>query len=176
MLCRRRGQSARSIGVERTHVLVNAAFGVLTVLAVYGVIFGTLFPLVSLWPGLGRQMQENASRLQDLLPPLGPLGFIPVAILIGLYEEVIFRGFMLSRLRRGTGSWTVAVVASTAVFTLLHSFEQTTAALIVVGILSIVFSMVTIWRQSIIPAIVAHTLFDYSQFVFLYFQAGDSWR
>ncbi len=47
-------------------------------------------------------------------------------------------------------------------------------ALVVVGILSITFSLLTIWRRSIIPAIVTHTLFDFSQFVGLYYLMGDA--
>ena len=81
----------------------------------------------------------------------------------------------MTRLRRTTGSWTLAVLISTAVFTGLHAIEQTLPALLLITILSLVFSVVTIWRKSIIPAVVAHALFDFSQFLLMSLTAGDSW-
>ena len=126
-------------------------------------------PLVAKGAGL------LAERIIQMVPRLRPLGFAGVALVISIYEELLFRGFLMTRLRRGTGSWTLAVVLSTAVFTALHAFDQTASALVAVTILSLVFSGVTIWRRSIIPAIVAHALFDLSQFLLLNLQAGDSW-
>jgi len=106
---------------------------------------------------------------------LRPAEFVPLTAMIGIYEELVFRGFLMTRLRRGTGSWAVAVALSTVIFTSLHAFDQTHSALVVVAILSLVFSLATIWRRSIIPAIIAHALFDLSQLLLLYVQAGDSW-
>ena len=112
------------------------------------------------------------------IPPIVkfyPLGFTGLAILIGFYEELAFRGFLMTRLRRATGSWTIAVLVSTAIFTALHAIEQTWPALIAITVLSLIFSLVTIWRRSIMPAILGHALFDLFQFLFLQFQMGDSW-
>ena len=44
---------------------------------------------------------------------------------------------------------------NTAIFTALHAPDQTVAALGPITILSLVFSVVTVWRRSIVPAIVA---------------------
>ena len=95
--------------------------------------------------------------------------------MIGVYEELVFRGFLMTRLRRATGSWTAAVVLSTLVFTGLHALDQLPVALVAITILSLVFSVVTILRRSIIPAIVGHALFDLSQLLILHAQAGDTW-
>ena len=84
-----------------------------------------------------------------------------MAATVGVYEELLFRGFLMTRLRRGTGSWTVAVLISTSIFTALHAPDQMPVALVPIAILSLVFSMVTVWRRSLIPAVVAHTLFDF---------------
>jgi membrane protease YdiL (CAAX protease family) len=74
----------------------------------------------------------------------------------------------MTRLRRTTGSWTAAVGVSTVVFVGLHAFDQVATALIAVTILSVTFSLVTIWRRSLTAAIVAHTVWNLSQFVYLH--------
>lgn len=175
LLARRRGFSARSVGLAWSGAPLNLAIGLAALLAIYGLIAVTMMLLWSLWPEVVDEMQENARRIMDLVPNLRPVEFVPVTALIGVYEELVFRGFLMTRLRRATGGWTVAVILSTAVFTALHAFDQTRAALVIVAILSLVFSLVTIWRRSIVPAIVAHALFDLSQLLLLRLQAGDSW-
>jgi len=174
LILRCREQSAAALGVAGSRWGRNVAMGVAAVIAAYGVIFLSMGLLWLSWPGLQQQMAENSRRIMGVVPRVHPLLFIPVALLIGVYEEVLFRGFLMCRLRRASGSWTFAVVMSTMVFTTLHAF-QTPAALIVVAILALVFSLVTIWRRSLIPAIVAHTLFDLSQFLLLYYTAGETW-
>jgi membrane protease YdiL (CAAX protease family) len=174
-ILRCRGQSAESVGIGGQGLALNLLVGLAATVIAYGLIYVAMLIIWLIWPALWEQMQENAERIIDMVPRLHPLGFAGVALVISVYEELLFRGFLMTRLRRGTGSWTLAVVLSTAVFTGLHAFDQTASALVAVTILSLVFSGVTILRRSIIPAIVAHALFDLSQFLLLNFQAGDSW-
>ena len=175
-LARRRGQTARSVGLSWREMPLNVVIGLAALLVVYGLIFVAMPLLWLFWPDVVREMNENARRIMELVPNLRPAEFVPWTAIIGIYEELVFRGFLMTRLRRGTGSWTVAVALSTVIFTSLHAFDQTRSALVVVAILSLVFSLATIWRRSIIPAIIAHALFDLSQLLLLYVQAGDSWR
>ncbi|MEK7756324.1 MAG: type II CAAX endopeptidase family protein, partial [Planctomycetota bacterium] len=175
VLARRRGLTARSVGLTWSGAPLNLAIGLATLLVVYGLIAVTMTLLWFLCPAMVGEMEENARRIMELVPNLRPVEFVPLAALIGVYEELVFRGFLMTRLRRATGGWTIAVVLSTVVFTALHAFEQTRSALVIVAILSLVFSLVTIWRRSIIPTIIAHALFDLSQLLWLHLQAGDSW-
>ena len=175
LILRHRGQSARSIGLGRGSLPLDFLIGIGATVVLYGLVALTMSLLWLVWPDLPDQMEENAQRLLEMVPNVQPRGFVVVAATVGLYEELVFRGFLMTRLRRGTGSWTVGVLISTAAFTALHAVDQTTAALVSVSILSVVFSLVTIWRRSIVPAIVAHALFDLSQFLLLYWTAGDSW-
>lgn len=174
-ILRHRRQPPASVGLERSGFRLNVLIGAGATLVVYVLIALTMPLLWLVWPGFWEQMEENADRMMDLVPKLHPLGFVGVAVMVGVYEELVFRGFLMTRLRRATGSWTAAVLISTAVFAGLHAFDQTLSALLWITILSLVFSAVTIWRRSIIPAIVGHTLFDWSQFLLLSVQAGDSW-
>lgn len=175
MILAYRRQSAASVGLSRRGLALNCLIGVGATVVAYGLIIFSSIMLWLVWPDLLDQMEENAQRIQDMVPRLHPLGFVGMAAMVGLYEELVFRGFLMTRLRRATGNWIPAVLVSTTIFTALHALDQTQAALVSVTILSLVFSAVTIWRRSLIPAIVAHALFDLSQLLGLYYAAGDSW-
>jgi membrane protease YdiL (CAAX protease family) len=76
----------------------------------------------------------------------------------GVVEEVFFRGFLQPR---------VGIAASSALFALAHlSYEQ---PLMLLGILllSVLFALLTRWRQSVWAAIAAHAVFDAIQLLVL---------
>lgn len=160
-----RRQSTASVGLEARRVVVNLLLGLVTLVAAFALIYGIFIPLSLLFPELLQQMQQNTSQLEDVLAEFDLLEMVIMMIAVGIYEELVFRGFVMTRLRRVTGSWTIAVVLSSAVFAALHLIDQTPAAVLFVGLLSIVLSLVTIWRRSLLPAIVAHILFNLAQVV-----------
>lgn len=175
-ILRRRRQPAGSVGLHGTRLGTDVLIGMAAVTALYGLVLLLLCALWLLYPGLSTDMQENAERIMAFVPHLGPLGLAALSVAVGLYEELVFRGFLMTRLRRATNSWTAAVALSTVVFASLHAFDQVSAALVAITLLSVVFSVVTIWRRSLTPAIVAHTLWNLSQFLWLQYQAGSSWK
>lgn len=169
-------QSFRSIGLHAGRLWVNGWIGVAAAIAVsvlISVLFAALFVL---FPQFAKLMEENAEQIKEMFPNVGPSGFVAVAVMVGIYEEIVFRGFVMTRLRRATNSWMAGVFISTIIFVGLHALDQTISAIIAITILSLAFSLLTIWRRSIVPAIVAHTLFDLAQFLYLYEMAGDTWR
>ncbi len=175
LIARHRGQRAPSLGAASSGWAVDALIGVGATVVIFLLAVMVMLLLRLLWPALSASMADNAERLMGLVPRLRLIHFVPVAIMVGLYEELLFRGFLMGRLRRATGSWTVAVILSSIVFTALHALDQTVGALVLVAILSLVFSLVTIWRRSIVPAVVAHALFNFCQFWILTSTAGQSW-
>jgi membrane protease YdiL (CAAX protease family) len=176
VILRHRGQTLESVGLASAKWKMNLLVGIGATAVAYGFIFAWQMTMWYVWPGLLDQMNENADRIMALVPkPSHPIGFVLPALTVGIYEELLFRGFLLTRLRRGTGGWVAAVVISTAVFTSLHAIDQTPAALVPVAVLSVVFSLVTIWRRSLIPAIAGHFLFNLFNMIGLYYIAGDSW-
>ncbi len=169
VLLRARGQSWTTLGWTRERLGADLMMGLATLATAYVLIFAWAFLSMSLWPGLMDQMDENAHQLMALLPDWPFSVYVLVAALIGFYEELLFRGFLMTRLRRVTGSWVLAVLLSTLVFTGLHVGDQQAAAMVPITILSLVFSVFTIWRRSIVPAMVGHFLFDLTQFIGLKF-------
>lgn len=169
VLLRARGQSWATLGWTRRRLGGDLALGLAAVATAYVLIFAWALLSMSLWPSLIEEMNQNADLLLTMLPDWPFSVYVLAAVLIGYYEELLFRGFLMTRLRRVTGSWWLAVVLSTVMFTGLHMGDQMMAAMVPITILSLVFSVFTIWRGSVIPAMVGHFLFDLSQFIGLKF-------
>ncbi len=99
---------------------------------------------------------------QDALPKAPPalvpfLAMLPVVVRLlvslsaGVVEEFFFRGFLQPRI----GIW-----LSTALFVLAHFSYGQPFMLVGITVLSLIYGLIVRWRQTIWPAIVAHTLFD----------------
>lgn len=175
-IVRRRGGSARSVGMTSRNLALDFLIAIGTALTAGLVISIVMLTLAFVFPAFYAQLQSNGQRIMDKVPRISPAMIALVTLLIGLWEELVFRGFLMPRLRRATGSWAIAVLLSTAVFAALHLIDQVPAALVLVTIMSLMLSLVTIWRRSIVPAVVAHALFDFGMFLQLYYLAGDQWK
>ncbi|MDO8630302.1 MAG: type II CAAX endopeptidase family protein [Phycisphaerales bacterium] len=175
-IVRRRGGSARSVGVTSGNLPLDFLIAIGTALAAGLVISIVILTLSFFFPAVYTQLQNNSQRIMDRVPRISPAVIALVTLLVGFWEELVFRGFLMPRLRRATGSWAIAVLLSTAVFAALHMIDQVPAALVLVTVLSLTLSLVTIWRRSIVPAVVAHALLDFAMFLQLYYLAGDQWK
>lgn len=74
-----------------------------------------------------------------------------IAASAGLVEEAFFRGFLQPR---------IGIVLSTLFFAMAHLSYDQPIMLVGVTLLSLLYSLLTRWRQNIWPAVVAHFLFD----------------
>ncbi len=167
VVSRLRGLGCRSVGCTVPHFGKNCFVGVAALGVAWSLIAVCQLLLVALVPGYLEETTKNVEKISEILPKLPMLGFLMLSLFVGTYEELLFRGFLLPRLRRATGSWIAAVVISTAVFVALHLSTQTKAIIVPLSILSITFCLTTIWRRSLVPAIVGHALFDLIQFLII---------
>jgi membrane protease YdiL (CAAX protease family) len=91
------------------------------------------------------------------------LAVVPLAMYVGFYEELIFRGFMLGRLRilfgdRALGA-VLAIGLSSALFALGHTYKGA-LGVAATFLLGVTFGVVA-WRQrSITTCVVAHAMLD----------------
>jgi membrane protease YdiL (CAAX protease family) len=74
-----------------------------------------------------------------------------IAASAGLVEETFFRGFLQPR---------IGIGLSTLFFAMAHLSYDQPIMLVGVTLLSLLYGLLTRWRQNIWPAIVAHFLFD----------------
>ena len=81
---------------------------------------------------------------------------LAIAASAGVVEESFFRGFLQPR---------IGIALSTLFFALAHLSYDQPIMLVGVTVLSLLYGLLTRWRQTIWPAIVAHFLFDAIQLV-----------
>ncbi len=172
-ILRVRGQGLDSIGLAKRGLGWNLLMALPVLGVAGGLSYAVLFLLDAIWPAVRDHVAENTQRLREMVPRLSLLGYAALMGIVGFYEEVLFRGFLMTRLRRALGTWIVAVLLSTALFAVPHVLDQTWIALVPITLLSLAFSVATIWRRSIVPAIVAHALFNFWQILMMEFALGD---
>jgi len=92
------------------------------------------------------------------------LAFITLVVVAPIAEEILFRGYLLSKLRSHVATW-IAVLITSLLFAVVH-FAWNVG--IDVFALSIVLCLVTIWTKSLWPAILIHMLKNGIAFYFLF--------
>lgn len=114
--------------------------------------------LAALLAALG--VPEPPTTVPEILRVEGP-GEVALAVVlvvvVAFSEEILFRGYLLLRLRPITGSTTAAVLLSSFVFALGHGYQGVTGV-IAVGALGVIFALVYLWRRSLVAPIVMHFL------------------
>ncbi len=125
------------------------------------IIFGITHAVATLFYYLFVLLEKLGLRVNDLpsVPHDSPfetvLYFITVVICAPIFEELLFRGFLLTRLRR-FGSW-FAIITSGVMFGLFHQNHEQLFFATAFGILTAFVAMRT---RSIIPGIIAHVLLN----------------
>jgi len=159
-------QTWATLGLVADRPFADAAIGVLAagfimMLMVAGSAFVWVFA-----PDLIPALQESQRGIREILPPMSPPTIIGLTIVVAFYEELLFRGFLLTRLRVITRRWWSAVVIGVLSFAALHFYQGPLAVLAIV-LLSGVLSAVFIWRRSLIAPVTAHFVFNVTQLLML---------
>ncbi len=173
-ILRLRRQSAASIGWTTGHLLWEIPLGLLAMLAAFAAFYLCIGVMWVAWPAGLQQLQGNAEAITKMLPPIHPAAMVGLQVLVGLYEELVFRGFLLTRLRRALGSWWLAVVVGSALFAAPHLIYQEPAATFPLFGVGVAFCLFTIWRKSLVPAIIGHALFNSLMLLGVYL-TGPQW-
>jgi membrane protease YdiL (CAAX protease family) len=80
-------------------------------------------------------------------------------IVVAIAEETIFRGFLILRFSRLTGSLSASVMISSVIFSLGHGYEGF-ATMVTICISSMIVGLIYVWRKSLVAPIVIHLLID----------------
>ncbi|MCL5281222.1 MAG: CPBP family intramembrane metalloprotease [Planctomycetes bacterium] len=85
---------------------------------------------------------------------------VVLVIVVAISEETIFRGYLIRRLHTATGSLAGAVLLSSIFFALGHGYEGS-LGVITVGVMGLIFSLIYLWRKSLVVPIILHFLQDF---------------
>jgi len=149
------GQPLSAMGVTRRHVGREIALGA----ALY---VPMLFVLLCVQIVLRAFGVGSISLPEAMLPRSSSELVLATALVavVAFAEEVVFRGYLLLRLRELIGNTPAAVACMTLVFASGHLYEGV-AGVVGVTVLGLVFALVYLWRRSLVAPIVLHFLQDF---------------
>ena len=103
---------------------------------------------------------EQKMQMLEMVGTISPLMVVPLTLFVGLYEELLFRGFLLGRLVSLTRSTTLAVVLSSLAFGLMHLPSQGVVGFLQTSFLGAILALLAVWRKSLWPAMACHAGID----------------
>lgn len=178
VLCATRDADARAtLGLRPRSWLLEVGLGLLGFFAVYAAALLAVGILSVVVPKaqIADAIHDKEAAMEQLRQvPLVPALF--VALFAGVYEELAFRGFLLTRVRtllgaaegvRGGGREVAAVILSAVFFGLGHLYQGPlgVAQTLVAGL---VLGAIAAYRRSIVASMVAHVAVDVLGFVALH--------
>lgn len=83
-----------------------------------------------------------------------------LVVIVAWSEETIFRGYLVLRLKSVTQSILSAILLSSFIFSLGHGYEGS-AGVVTVGVMGAVFTIIYLWRKSLVAPMVMHFLQDF---------------
>ncbi len=130
-------------------VLVALGAGVVTLTGLY-LIYFVIFPL----------LHVNEGQQINLLTSTPFWWRVISTVRAAIGEEVLFRGYGITRTAELTGSLRFAAFLSWAIFTLDHVGPWGWAHLLVAGFGGLIFTFVYLWRRNLWITIIAHFIVD----------------
>jgi membrane protease YdiL (CAAX protease family) len=92
-----------------------------------------------------------------------PAGYVltfVLVVVVAVSEETIFRGYLMLRLASVTRSRTAALLISTAIFSLGHSYEGL-PGIVAVFFIGLYLGIIYMWRGSLVAPMTIHFLQDF---------------
>ena len=160
----RNGVRPAAFGLQLDRFSLQVLWSLPTLAAVYVAMFGTVVvisTMVILIPGLEQDLLHRTKFL-EALPIQDFVATVLLLIPVAIHEELLFRGLLIPYLRRVGGSWTVAILISTAIFAILHITQGWLGVLQIFGV-GAVFGIFFVLSRSLTAVIIAHFLFNLLQ-------------
>ena len=85
---------------------------------------------------------------------------LAMALRAGVVEEILFRGYAVTRLESLTGRTWIAALLSLAAFVVLHATSGSAGNLIFVAVAGGALTLMYVWKRNLAANIIAHTLVD----------------
>ncbi len=159
--------SAASIGLSFSRWHIDCLWGIVVAVASQVAFFVTMMVIFVIWPGMREQMEANPDRISEMLPPMHPALLVGLIALVAFWEEAIFRGVLVTHLRRATGNWIVATLVGGCLFGAMHINIQEPIMAVPLAVIGVIWTLFMIWRRSIVACVVGHALFNLGQLFML---------
>jgi len=147
------GKTLNSFGIKRDNLLWNVAFGLLaTLFIIYPLVFLEKTVIIN----FGFDTPSGIAKVVRSLPlylAIFSFVFTPFA------EEIFFRGFLLDR---------IGILLSSLLFALAHYSYNSPAEFAVAFTAGLIFAIIRKRRNSLVPTIAAHALFNFITVAIVY--------
>ena len=154
------GLPLKSIGFRRP-TWKGVAIGILTAIVITAIMvvqFAVIVPLFHL------STAAILARKQAIMST--PYWYRVLLVLrAAVTEEILFRGYLIEKLRQLSGSTALAVIVSAAAFTYAHLGGWGPVHLISVSATGLVLALVYVWRHDLPSNMLAHFLADAAGFL-----------
>jgi membrane protease YdiL (CAAX protease family) len=110
-------------------------------------------------------MAKSQEETMKVLGPLAPHSYLEAAFFVclsisaGLFEEIIFRGYLQRQFHALANSAVVGIIASGIIFGLAHGY-QGARNMVVIAVFGVFFGILAYLRKSLRPGMIAHGLQD----------------
>ncbi|RKG92658.1 CPBP family intramembrane glutamic endopeptidase [Corallococcus terminator] len=159
----RDGQGPAQMGLVREGWGKELLLGVPVLAATYAVHIAASVPMAAVAVALklaGKEMLARKGMATALMDTgLGVPAFAAIMVVVTGFEEFVFRGFLVPRLRVVLGRWVPAVLVAALLFCVGHFYEGI-LAVFQTFVIGAWFGFVFWFRGRLLPLIVAHAAFN----------------
>ncbi|QDV89106.1 CAAX amino terminal protease self- immunity [Phycisphaerae bacterium RAS2] len=106
------------------------------------------------------EMADERTVFLDRMSDINVSWIAPVVLFVGVYEEILFRGFLLPRLRTIFGNDAGAILVSAALFGAAHYPTQGLEGAMQTGAVGLVLAILVTRLRNLWPAILTHAAID----------------
>ncbi|MHA7634815.1 CPBP family intramembrane glutamic endopeptidase [Corallococcus sp. M7] len=166
----RDGQGPAQVGLVREGWARELLLGGVVLAGTYAVHIAVSVPLAAVAVALKLAGAELAARkgvAAALLDTgLGIPAFAAIMVVVTGFEEFVFRGFLVPRLKVVLGGWVPAILGAAVLFSVGHFYEGT-LAVVQTFVMGAWFGFVLWYRGRLLPLIVAHAAFNTISFALM---------
>lgn len=126
---------------------------------------GILFAVGAVLPLFGLRVETTYAYLIPRTPA-EYWWWVALSVTAGICEESIYRGWLMTRLRCFTKTWTTPVMLSSIAFGIAHAYQGEGNVTLVI-VYSLLLSILFLWRRALAPGIIAHALNNLVDALFL---------
>jgi len=173
-LTRLAGQRVSAIGWRVDSVASDVALGVGTVIGTYSTMIMAAVVVTLIRPDLLETSTQAQRAIQETIPPSSVPALIAMMAFVSLWEEVVFRGFLLTRLYAMFRRWWMAVIVGSLLFAAGHIYQGVMAT-VVIGFIGVVLGALFVWRRSLLAPFVFHLIFNVAALLVLRSQS-ENWQ
>jgi membrane protease YdiL (CAAX protease family) len=159
LMVRSAGQPLSAIGWRVNDVLSDTGIGLLSVFCVYAFMMLVAMIVALINPEILERTTQAQRAIKETIPPASIPALILMMVFVSVWEEVVFRGFLLTRLYTLFRRWWVAVIIGALLFAVGHIYQGVVATMVIGGI-GIVLGLLFVWRRSLLPPVVFHVAFN----------------